>query len=466
MTRVDLIDDVREVGTAVLEALTTHIEGVRSGAGEVVSAADIDTVTKRLELRRWIEEGGMTLPELLSFVGTYSDISASHHHPGYMAHQISPSDTPGVVADLLQAMTNNIPLVYELAPAAAAVDRSVVQWMLEHVGWSDNGTGAITNGGTLGNLTALLAARSYADATAWHDGNPGDLVLLAPMTSHYSVRKAAAVMGLGVRGVHPLPTDDLGRIDPAGLAPALAEVRAQGRRPIALVANGCATGTGLYDPMAEVAEFCQANGLWFHLDGAHGASALLSPKLRGLLSGIERADSTTWDGHKMLRTSALCTGVLFREREYLDTLFKQDASYLYLPENEEVDPGQFTFETSKAPLGLKVLLTLAYRGEAGLRSYIERQYGLATRLWELIQERPDFTAPYQPDSNILCFRYEPWADRQQELRSRLIQDGRFFLSSFQLNGSPYLRAALMSPTTDERTLNDLLDVIVEVAAAA
>ncbi|MFI9503584.1 pyridoxal phosphate-dependent decarboxylase family protein [Nocardia sp. NPDC052566] len=463
MRQVDLVDDVGEVGTAVLETLAAHIATVRTGAGEVVSSADIDAVAKRLELRRWVEEGGMTLPELLSFVTTYSDISASHHHPGYMAHQIAPSDTPGVVADLLQAVTNNIPLVYELAPAAAAVDRAVCHWMLDHVGWGETGTGAMTNGGTLGNLTALLAARSHADATAWRDGNAHDLVVLAPATSHYSVRKAAAVMGLGERGVHPLPTDALGRIDPAELAPTLAEVRAAGKRPIAVVANGCATGTGLYDPMAEVADFCAADDLWFHLDGAHGASALLSPRLRGLLAGIERADSTVWDGHKMLRASALCTGVLFRERHYLDTLFKQDASYLYRPENEDVDPGQFTFETSKAPLGLKILLTLAYRGEAAMRAYVERQYDLAAHLWELIQERPDFTAPYAPQSNILCFRYEPWADRQLELRSRLIQDGRFFLSSFQLGGSPYLRASLMSPNTDRDTLRELLDVIVEVA---
>ncbi|QIS04124.1 diaminobutyrate decarboxylase [Nocardia brasiliensis] len=464
MSHVDLVDDVREVGAAVLETLVAHVESVRAGAGEVVSAADIDTVAKRLELRRWIEEGGMSLPELLSFVTTYSDISASHHHPGYMGHQIAPSDTPGVVADLLQAVTNNIPLVYELAPAAAAVDRSVCRWMLDHVGWGDAGLGAITNGGTLGNLTALLAARSHADSTAWQQGTPGDLVILAPATSHYSVRKAAAVMGLGVGGVYGLRTDALGRIDPAGLAPALADVRAQGLRPIAVVANACATGTGLYDPIAEVAEFCAANGLWLHVDGAHGASALLSPRLRALLAGIERADSTVWDGHKMLRTSALCTGVLFREKHYLDTMFKQDASYLYRPEAEDVDPGQYTFETSKAPLGLKILLTLAYRGESSLRSYIERQYGLATELWELIQERPDFTAPYRPQSNILCFRYEPCGDRQLDLRSRLIQDGRFYLSSFQLEGRPYLRASLMSPTTDRQTLQELLEVITKLAA--
>lgn len=457
------MDDLKTVGEAVFAELLRHVDAARAGAGPVVGRDGIDAVAKELDLQRRIGGGSMDLPGLLSFVRTYCDISADLHHPGYMAHQIAPSDTPGIVADMLQSVTNNIPLIYELAPAASAVDRAVYTWMLDKIGWAGTGAGTLTNGGSLGNLIALVAARSSVVRDAFRDGNPPGLVVLAPPTSHYSLRKAVAVMGLGEQAIRPLPIDEVGRIDVRRVPEVIDEVRRRGERPIALVANACATATGLYDRIGELADVCAARDVWFHVDGAHGACALLSPKLRGLLDGVERADSATWDGHKMLRTSALCTGVLFRDRAALAELFRQDASYLYQEEAAAVDPGQYTFETSKAPLGLKIFLTLAWRGEDGLREYVERQYEKAGVLWELIQERDDFEAPYRPQSNILCFRYLPWQGDLEALRGRLIDAGEFYPSSTKIGDRPYLRAALMSPATDRETLAGLLDAVARVA---
>jgi L-2,4-diaminobutyrate decarboxylase len=261
----------------------------------------------------------------------------------------------------------------------------------------------------------------------------------------------------------PLPVDKLGRIDVARLPAAVAAVRERGRRPVALVANACATATGLYDRLTEIGPWCAAEGIWLHVDGAHGASALLSPRLRSRLAGLEHANSLIWDTHKMLRTSALCTGVLVRAADQFDGLFRQDASYLFHPEAADADMGQRTFETSKPPLGLNLFLNLAYRGEATLREYVEAQHDKAEFLWQLLQERDDFDCPFRPESNILCFRYTGGPDRQLEIRDRLRQRGRFYLSSARLSDATYLRAAVMSPATDERALRDLVDEIVRTA---
>jgi L-2,4-diaminobutyrate decarboxylase len=204
--------------------------------------------------------------------------------------------------------------------------------------------------------------------------------------------------------------------------------------------------------------------LWLHVDGAHGASALASEKERALLNGVEKADSLTWDAHKMLRTSGLCTAVLFREAHALDRAFQQKASYLfYGDEKPGVDLIERTIECTKTALGLKVFLNLAWRGEKGLARYVEDRYELTRRLHKQIESRPDFECPYTPESNILCFRYRDDDELQVAIRDRLLEEGRFHISSTEIHGSRYLRLTVISPQTNEATIDGLLDAIERIA---
>jgi L-2,4-diaminobutyrate decarboxylase len=289
-------------------------------------------------------------------------------------------------------------------------------------------------------------------------------VLAAP-SGHYSLRKAAAVMGLGAEGVRPLPVDGLGRVLVDRVPEEIAAARRRGERPIALVANACATGTGLYDDLAGLAEVCRERGLWLHVDGAHGAAALVSDRHRHLMAGLEGADSLTWDAHKMLRAPVLTTGVLFRDRATFDGLFEQDASYLFEERMRDLDPGQRTFETTKPPIGLRIVLALAMRGERGLADYVDRQYALAHRAWETLRETPGFELPYEPESNVLCFRYGPAGDRQLDLRRLINEDGAFYLSSVRIGEAAHLRAAFMSPTTGPEDVDALGATAARLAAA-
>ncbi|HEY1619589.1 MAG TPA: pyridoxal-dependent decarboxylase [Streptosporangiaceae bacterium] len=458
--------DLRVVGQALLDQLAGHLEASADGKTTAVGFGSIEEVGTRLGLERWLSGGNMSTAGLLEFAADYCELSASYWHPGYMAHQIAPPSLPGVAADLMLAMTNNISLIYELAPAGTAVDQAVCRWLTTQAGWAPGGTATLTHGGSLGNLISLTAARSRAFPSSWRSGSTGRAVIMAPNTSHYSVHKAAAVMGIGLDGVVPLDTDPVGRIDVAKLPETIRAVKARGDEPVALVANACATATGLYDRVGEIGELCAAAGIWMHVDSAHGASVLLSPRLRERLDGLPLASSMTWDAHKMLRVSGLCTGVVLRNAADLGTMFRQDASYLFHEDAVELDMGQRTFETSKPPLGLKLLLTLAMLGEDGLRGYIEAQHDLAQALWGMVTERADFTCPYRPESNVLCFRYVPAGDQQLVIRDRLRQDGRFYLSSVNVDGVVHLRVALMSPNTTEETLASLLDTIAAIGTGA
>ncbi|HLU39053.1 MAG TPA: pyridoxal-dependent decarboxylase, partial [Planctomycetota bacterium] len=252
--------------------------------------------------------------------------------------------------------------------------------------------------------------------------------------------------------------DELGVVRPEELGPTLARVRATGQVPVAMVANACATATGLYDPIAAMADFCAAEGLWLHVDGCHGASALLSPAHRHLLAGVERASSLVWDAHKMLCTSVLCAAVLFRDAEAAGKTFQQDARYF----RSDVDaerPNLFplAIECTKNALGLKLFAVLAFLGERGLGEHVASAYERTARFHDLIAARRGFVCAYRPQSNILCFRY---GDGDQErIRRRLLAEGRFHLSSTVLGEQRWLRMVVMNDATDDATVEAMLDAI-------
>jgi L-2,4-diaminobutyrate decarboxylase len=321
----------------------------------------------------------------------------------------------------------------------------------------------LTHGGSLANLTALLAARARSAPDAWEQGTPPDLAVLAPPSVHYSVRRAVAILGLGEQALIELEVDELERIRVDRLPDALERARAAGRRPMALVAASCATATGLHDDLTGIADFCEEHGIWLHVDAAHGASALLSPGHRHLLDGVERADSLIWDAHKMLRTSSLVAAVLTRHGDDLAGAFHQKASYLFYGDEQTggIDLIERSVECTKAGLGLKLFLNLAWRGEQGLGAYVADCYDKTLRFHELIERRPGFECPYVPESNILCFRFGHDADHQVAIRERLIEEGRFHLSSAEIGGERFLRIVVTAPATDDAAIEQLLAAVEE-----
>jgi L-2,4-diaminobutyrate decarboxylase len=338
-----------------------------------------------------------------------------------------------------------------------ALERAVLAWLRGYAGF-DHGSGVLVHGGSIANLTALLAARAHACPEAWQRGVGHDLVVLAPEAAHYSTARAVAIMGLGAQAIVPMPTDALGVVDVDALPATLDRVHAARKTPIAVVANACATATGLYDPLADMAAFCRAHGLWLHVDGCHGASALLSPRYRHLLAGVDQAQSLVWDAHKMLRTSVLCAAVLFADADAAGRTFAQDAKYF----RSDVDaerPNLFplAIECTKNALGLKVLLPLAFLGEAGLAAHVESAYDRTARFHDLIAARPGFACPYRPQSNILCFAYGD--GDQEQIRRRLLAEGRYHLSSTVLGDRRFLRMVVMNDATDDAVVMGMMDSI-------
>jgi L-2,4-diaminobutyrate decarboxylase len=455
------VDEYERTAALAVAAVSRYVARSQAGDGPAVSVPPLDALLEELDLRRLIRDGGLGEEGFGPWLETVFERSTRLHHPGELAHQVATPDLPAALADLIHGAINQPMSIYEMGPAAGAMEAAVVEWMAERVGWEAGAGGVLTHGGSLANLTALLAARAATAPDAWSDGVDGSLAVLAPPSAHYSVKRSVAMLGLGERAVVPLEVDEYERIVPDDLEAALERAAGAGRRPMALVAAACATSTGLHDDLAAVGRFCRERGIWFHVDAAHGASALLSPRHRHLLRGIEQADSVVWDAHKMLRTSSVCAAILVRDARSLDAAFQQQASYLIYEDAKTTGPDLLgrQVECTKAPLGLKIFLNLAFRGERGLGEYVAERYDKTLGFWKMISARPGFECLCRPESNILCFRYGADRDLQIDLRERLLAEGRFHLSSTEVNGARWLRMSVMAPATDERTIEELLDSI-------
>lgn len=471
-------DAFRRLGRLVLEALARFVEESTRGEGRVAGLESMEDLKEAMGLDRLLTEGMADDEALEIFLDSFLERATRLHHPAYLAHQIALPHFGSALGDLISGILNNGMSVYEMGPTAGTIEVAVVDWMLEKVGWqptgwsgvdppsprSTAGGGVLTHGGSLANLTALLAARAALAPEAWREGTGGDLVVLAPQAAHYSLARAVAVMGMGTDALVAAPSDRLGRLLPDPLPAACRSLAESGKRIVALCANACATATGLYDPLEEVGAFCREEGIWLHVDGAHGASALLHPTECRRLAGVALADSLTWDAHKLLQTSALCAAVLFRDGRRLLGTFRTDAAYVT---EGTRDMGHdfigHQFECTKSPLGLKLFLVLAMVGEEGLAENVGALWERTRRIHEQISASPGFETLGPPESNILCFRRVGSDTLQVRIRQELMRTGEFLLSQADVDGRRWLRMTVMNPLTDDATIRRLLDRIEELA---
>ena len=466
-------ESFRRQGQHVIETLAAYLGSALAGELPVLDLHAPLELAQQYQGPLPLESAGDPDAEISRCLAQIVRQSIHLHHPGYMGHQLPPVLPLAALADLVSSLLNNSVAVYEMGQAGTQIERQVIRWLCGSVGWPQDSDGVLTSGGSLGNLTALLAARNQAtQGSAWrqglHSGPP--LALLLSDQAHYSLARAAGVLGLGQESIVSIPTDNRFRADVSTLAGLYRQTEQAGKKVIAVVGSAGTTATGSFDPLQEMGEFCRENGVWFHIDGAHGASALFSEKYRSLTEGIELASSLVWDVHKMLFAPSLITAVLFRKREDNYGAFSQEASYLFArrPEEADFDLALRTFECTKRTMGVKLWLALRVHGAKSIGRMVTRTFDLAREFAALLEAQPDFELATEPASNILCFRHVPAALKsldahQLELRKRVVAGGKYFLVHTVLRNKVYLRTTLMNPRTTIVDLEGLIQTIRDVS---
>ncbi len=392
------------------------------------------------------------------------------HHPRNFGHQVATPLPITALCDLVAALSNQAMAIYETGPSATILERQVIQWLCQLVDaerWS-HGDGVLTSGGAQANLTALLAARqAYSLAHGknyWQSGlnAQAPCFILTSEHCHYSVARAAGIMGLGTQAVIKIPCDAHGRMQLDVLEQQLNQYAG---KVMAIVANAGCTPSGSIDALTEIGRLAQQHQVWLHIDGAHGASMLFSEKLRGKLQGIVAADSIVWDGHKLGYLPATVSAVLFKRGADSMLAFAQHASYLFDAENPDkaYDQSQRTLECTKRMMGLKWWAAFNLYGTQSLGKLVEHVFDSAQQMATKIQQRKDFELLMTPQTNIVVFRYLPYP-QQAHIRKALVHSGQFHLTQVDWHGDIYLRATLMNPFTDMQDVDALLDAVVDAGA--
>lgn len=382
-------------------------------------------------------------------------------HPRYMGHQINPPAPVAALAGLMSDFLNNGMGVYEMGVVSTTLERLVIHLFLPYFGWEHSGGGFLTSGGTLANLTALLAARAHkAPGDIWKNGTGEQLALMVSEEAHYCVDRAARIMGWGEQGIIKIPSDARHGMQTDLLEDYLNRAKASGIRVIAIVGSACTTSTGTYDDLEAIGHFAHKHDLWFHVDGAHGASAVLSKKYQYLAKGISMADSVAMDFHKTLLSPALTTGLFFRDGKQRFGTFVQQADYLFEKQEEDwYNMAKQTLECTKLMMSLKVYSICRTLGFDTLEEYIDRVFDQTRRFAALIDERPGWELKQDPDCNIVCFRMTGEGDDNELnefVRKATIQQGKFYLVRTILRGTYWLRCTLTNPFTSEQDMLDML----------
>jgi L-2,4-diaminobutyrate decarboxylase len=374
------------------------------------------------------------------------------HHPAYMGHQVCPPFPAAVIGDLVISTLNQSTAVFEMSPIGTVIEQEVIRWLVDRVGYPANALGTAVSGGSAANLTGLLAARARWRAKRESGLAERRPVIICSADAHYSIARAASIMGIASDDVIKVPTNGEHQLDLVALTAAL---QAAGD-VMAIVATSGSTATGAFDDLHAIAALRDQYDTWLHVDAAHGASVLLSERLRHLVDGLDLADSLAWDPHKMLWMPLSLGVILVRDGNWLRRAFEADAPYLFNAERASDNIGEMTIQCSKRADAIKLWLTLQTAGTAPFEAALDHVADVTRYLYERVVASDDFEAMQVPQFNIFCFRHRSDDETNAALREKLIRSGRAWITSTLLKGQRVLRVTMINPRTQRPDVDRML----------
>jgi len=431
-------------------------------------------------VRKLVEEplpqAGAGFPELLGVIrDVVSHYNRHSAHPRFFGYISSPGAPITAISHMIAAALNINVTCWRSAPSGTEIEHVAVNWMKEMLGYPADAAGVLVSGGSMANFAALAAARSAkAPGNVVRDGLPAKTMrIYVSEEGHFSIVKAAGMLGIGEANVRHIKTDEALRIDLADLERHVQQDRAAGHLPFCVVANAGTTATGAFDPLGDLADFARRHNLWLHVDAAYGGFAALAPAARHLFARIAEADSVALDPHKWLYGPMGCGCVLYKDPETARAAFSHDAEYtrrIGLAPSEAFAFWDYGPELSRPFRALDLWLLIKYVGAAALAEAVESNIACARHLEKLVNASDDFEMLTPVGLSIFCFRYRPRGFEgdpdalNEETLVRLQRDGSSYVSNARIRGKFALRGCVLNYRTTVDDMQRLLDDVRRVGA--
>jgi glutamate/tyrosine decarboxylase-like PLP-dependent enzyme len=460
-------EELRTLGYAVIDAIVEQAVTLR----EQPTARWADRAMMDAKLWESAPEHGTDAAAVLQ--RTLDDVMSVGHrnsHPRYFGYVPNPSNLIGALADALASGFNIFSGMWMGAPGAAEVELLVTDWMREWCGLPKAGGGVLLSGSSMANLVGIATARHARFGQDMEAARRG--VIYYSDQAHSSVGKGARMIGIGPDRIRRLPSDDQFRLSLDALAEAVRADNAGGLVPFCVIAAAGTTNTGAVDPLLELADFCAAEGIWLHADGAFGAAAVLSESGKERLVGLDRVDSLAVDAHKWLFQPIECGCLLVRDVRRLRETFHERPEYLRDADmtDAEVNFCDLGPQLTREFRALKLWMSIQVFGMGAFRKAVSRGIALAELAERELRASGKWEMVTPAQLSVLTFRFAPAGCTDQELNAlnasiahAVLEDGYAALSTTELRGQTVLRMCVTNPRATEAEIRETIRRLGEIA---
>ena len=409
-----------------------------------------------------LQAGGQSESEVLETLRAIVAESPRTSDPRFYNQLFAGRVPIATAGEVLAAYLNVSMYTYKAGGPHVLLEWEVLQRMLELCGMPE-GDGTFLPGGSLANLVGALLGRNQIAPEMREQGAPAErLITYVNAEGHYSVVKNAGIIGMGRGNVRYIPVDEQGRMLPDALRAQIVRDLAAGHRPAVIIATSGTTVRGAFDPIEPLVGVAKEFDIWLHVDAAVGGSMLLHPVERQKLAGIERADSVTWDAHKMMGVPLTCSALLVRDREILTRSFSEAAEYLFQVDGDHLNPGKRSIQCGRRNDALKLWAAWKHFGDDGWAARIQKQLDLARHLAAQVDAHPELELCEHPSLTMVNFVVP--GKSSARICDLLHERGDAIVGFGDCAGVEAIRMVTMNPEVQPEQLDRLLDEILAVAA--
>ena len=457
----------REAGHRLVDLISEYLERVP----QKPLFADVEPAFLMQQFEEPLPDNPKALEDIFQLLQEKLIPYCTHvNHPGYMG-LITPSPNPaGILGDLLASALNQNLGAYSISPSATAMERNVIRWLTQLIGYDDHAGGNLTSGGMTANFIGLKLGRDWATQDkAQHEGLNGRYAMYVSEERHVSIDKAVDAIGLGRNNLRTLPTDANYQLRIETLEQAMRDDKSKGIQPLCIIGLAGTTNLGSVDDLQALHDIAVREHCWLHVDAAYGGGMLLSNEFPNILNGLHLADSVTIDPHKWFYAPLDAGAILVKDHSQLTRSFGIQHAYLTDQSGQKNERYQFYvhgFEQSKRFRSLKVWMSFQHYGKSQIGNWVDANVRQAKHLHQLASNSPDFESATLPRMSAICIRYKTDAMTNEQLTQlhrkvaeRIEKEGKFWFASTEMKGKAWFRINPVNIHTSLETMDDLFKTL-------